>query len=112
MGNLDDLRYWAARKAKADRLPAEVREEHAAAYREVCEKTLALTLETLADVVCAVHGSPNRALQDASGVVAQRYLDGDVDAFIRAVERFLAVAGDKFTQMGFEVCDAPAWETL
>lgn len=112
MANIDNLQYWATRKKNADNMPESVRTEHADAYREVCEKTLTLTLETLADVVCEVHGSKNGALQRAAGVVAQRYLDGDVDAFIQAVERFLDIAGDKFTQMGFEICDAPEWEAL
>ena len=113
MANLDDLKYWAARKGKADRLPEKVRAEHADAYREVCEKTLALTLEVLADVVCFVHGSPNKTLQEASGEVAQQYMDGDMDAFIQAVERFIDIASDKSIQMGFELCgDTTPWDAI
>lgn len=86
--NLDQLRHYQARKQKAEALPDDVRARYGKEYAKVCNQVEALTVEVLADVVEAVHGSESAELQAASGEVATAYLEGGVERLIAAVERF------------------------
>ena len=101
MGKMDDLRYLATRKAKADSLPEDVRRTYQAEYQDICRNMTEIMIAYLTEVICAVDQSKNMELQNASGEVAQAYLDLDIEGFISAVEHFKEILNDTGCQMGF-----------
>lgn len=97
MALMDDYRYWAARKKKADAMTPEVREQYREEYRNICTNLEACMIDLINEVILDVDRAREDALlQTAGALVAEAMVRGDADAFLQLLDQFRKIrdAGD------------------
>jgi hypothetical protein len=102
MSLTDDLRCLAARKAKADALPPEIRDQYADTYATVRFNIARVMMELIEqEIVGAEAAEKNVQRRQAAADLSRALVDGDGESFLVALERLRAAREDICSQMGF-----------
>lgn len=98
-----DIRYWANRKAKADAMPASVREQFAETYKAVCSNLQKLMDAVFTDAVAVIDTCLDAKQVDDAARVMDACIAGDA---IRAADAVAEYNARWNIPLGFTDVDA------
>ncbi len=84
----DGIRYWANRKAKADAMPAAVRERYSETYKAVCTNLQKLMDAIFHDAVAVIDKSMDKAQIDHAAAVMDACISSDALRAADAAEKY------------------------
>lgn len=87
----EDIAFWAARKAKAEALPARVRERHRETYNAVCKRLQALVDAVFADAVAVIDTAQDAAQVNAAAAVMHACVANDYARIAATVAQYNTV---------------------
>ena len=94
----EDIRFWAARKAKAETLPPHILERHRETYKAVCARLQTLMDTMLRDAIAVIDTALDARRVNAAAEVMQACIKQDGMALADAVQKYNAAG---YTPLGF-----------
>lgn len=94
----DDIRFWAARKTKAETLPVRTRERYRETYEAVCARLQTITDAVFRDAVAVIDTALDARRVEAAAAVMQACVAHDNMALADAVAKYNAAG---YAPLGF-----------